>query len=251
MASQPIYQIYAELQDYEPKIWRRFQVMNDITVARLAYILMTLFEMKGEHLYKFEVNELDNYITNHLEHYNKYFKDGDDNFFKIGQYGCIFEDEDIIPMLDKKYRELKDAKKIKLKHILDEEKQKMEFQYDFGDNWWFNIVLEKIFKDDNIKGKDLPRVLEGEGFGIIENCGGIMGLEDIREAYKIKKGEDYEMYSDWLGKEKIDLEKCDLDDLNFRLKKLPRIFKDSYEYGFEPSETSIKILERDYLYKLQ
>ena len=50
----------AELEEYEPKIWRRFQVMNDITVARLAYILMTLFEMKGSHLYKFEVNELDN-----------------------------------------------------------------------------------------------------------------------------------------------------------------------------------------------
>lgn len=31
MASQPIYQFYAELKDYEPKIWRRFQVMNNIT----------------------------------------------------------------------------------------------------------------------------------------------------------------------------------------------------------------------------
>ena len=71
MASKPIYQIYAELQDYEPKIWRRFQVMNDITVARLAYILMTLFEMQGSHLYKFEVDELDNYITN--INFNNYF----------------------------------------------------------------------------------------------------------------------------------------------------------------------------------
>ena len=77
MASKPIYQMYAELQDYEPKIWRRFQVMNDITVARLAYILMTLFEMQGSHLYKFEVNELDNFILNHLEHYNKYMKEYD------------------------------------------------------------------------------------------------------------------------------------------------------------------------------
>ena len=25
------------------------------------------------------------------------------------------------------------------------------------------------------------------GFGIIEDCGGVMGLEDIREAFKIKK----------------------------------------------------------------
>ena len=87
MASKPIYQIYAELQDYEPKIWRRFQVMNDITIAKLAYILMTLFEMQGSHLYKFEVDELENYITNHLEHYNKYFKNYDDtkSVFGIGQ----------------------------------------------------------------------------------------------------------------------------------------------------------------------
>lgn len=248
MASKPIYQIYAELQEYEPKIWRRFQVMNDITVARLAYILMTLFEMQGSHLYLFEVNELDNYITNHLEHYNKHFKDHNENdeFFKIGQYGCIFEDEDIIPRLDKRYRELKDAKDIKLKHILDEENEKMEFQYDFGDNWRFDIILEKIFDDENIKGKDLPRVIEGEGFGIIEDCGGTMGLEDIRKAFKIKKGEDYEMYTNWLGIESLDLNKCDLEDLNFRLKKLPRIFKESYEDGLEPTERSIKILERDY-----
>lgn len=247
MASKPIYQIYAELQEYEPKIWRRFQVMNDITVARLAYILMTLFEMQGSHLYLFEVDELNNFIINHLEHYNKYIKDYDnDEFFKIGQYGCIFEDDDIIPRLDKRYRELKDAKDIKLKHILDEENERMEFQYDFGDNWRFNVILEKIFQDNNINGKDLPRVIEGEGFGIIEDCGGTMGLEDIREAFKIKKGEDYEMYSNWLSKEELDLEKCDLDDLNFRLKKLPRIFKDSYEYGLEPTERSIKILEREY-----
>ena len=248
MASKPIYQMYAELQDYEPKIWRRFQVMNDITIARLAYILMTLFEMQGSHLYKFEVDELDNFITNHLEHYNKYYKEYEriEDLWKIGQYGCIFENDDIIPCLDKKYRELKNAKDIKLKHIIDEENEKMEFQYDFGDNWCFNIILEKIYEDESISGKDLPRVIEGEGFGIIEDCGGTGGLEDIREAFKVRKGEDYEMYSNWLGKDELDLSKCDLEDLNFRLKKLPRIFKDIYEYGLEPTERSMKILEREY-----
>ena len=247
MASKPIYQIYAELQDYKPKIWRRFQVMNDITIARLAYILMTLFEMQGSHLYKFEVDELYNFIINNLEYYNKHIEDfKDDDLFKIGQYGCIFEDDDIIPRLDKRYRELEDAKNVKLKWVLDKENQKMEFQYDFGDNWRFNVVLERIFQNENISGKELPKVIEGEGFGIIEDCGGTMGLEDIKKAFEIKKGEDYEMYSNWLGKDELDLEKCDLEDLNFRLKKLPRIFKDSYEYGLEPTERSIKILERDY-----
>lgn len=247
MASKPIYQIYAELEEYEPKVWRRFQVMNDITVARLAYILMTLFEMKASHLYMFEVNELNNFIINNLEFYNNHIEDfKDDDIFKIGQYGCIFEDDDIIPREGKRYRELKDAKDVKLKHILDSENEKMEFQYDFGDNWRFNIVLEKIFHDESIKGKDLPRVLEGKGFGIIEDCGVVMGLEDIREAFKKKKGEDYKMYCDWLGTDELDLEKFDLDDLNFRIKKLPRVFKECYEYNIEPSEQSIKILDREY-----
>lgn len=244
MASKPIYQMYAQLEEYEPKIWRRFHVMNDITVAKLAYILMTLFEMKGSHLYKFEVNERENCRMNHEEQYNELFKDEDD-FFKIGQYGCIFEDDIIIPEFNKNYRELEDAKDIKLKHILDEENEKMEFQYDFGDNWRVNVVLEKIFENKEINGKDLPRVIEGEGFGIIEDCGGVMGLEDIREAFKIKQGEDYEMYCSWLGIEELNLDKCDLDDLNFRLKKLPRIFRDSYEYKLEPTERSMKILNRE------
>lgn len=247
MASKPIYQIYAELQDYEPKIWRRFQVLNDITMARLAYILMTLFEIKGNHLYLFEVDELKNFIANNLEHYNKYLEDfKNDDFFKIGQYGCIFEEDDIIPRQDKRYRELKNAKDVKLKWTLNEPNERMEFQYDFGDNWRFNVVLEKIFEDEGISGKDLPRVIEGEGFGIIEDCGGTRGLKDIKEAFEIKDGEDYEMYSNWLGTDSLNLNKCDLEDLNLRLKKLPRIFKESYEDGLEPTERAIKILDRDY-----
>ena len=47
MASQPIYQFYAELKDYEPKIWRRFQVPENITMARLGYILMTMYESQS------------------------------------------------------------------------------------------------------------------------------------------------------------------------------------------------------------
>ena len=52
--------------------------------------------------------------------------------FKIGQYGCVFEDDDIIPRLDKRYRELKDAKDVKLKWILDKVNEK----------WNFNMILQ-------------------------------------------------------------------------------------------------------------
>ena len=54
MASHPIYQIYSRLEDTELKIWRRFEVMDNITVARLGYILMTMYEMEASHLFSFE-----------------------------------------------------------------------------------------------------------------------------------------------------------------------------------------------------
>jgi len=60
MASHPIYQFYAELDDYKPKIWQRFQVTDDITVARLGYVLQVLFEMTASHLMAIEVPEGDN-----------------------------------------------------------------------------------------------------------------------------------------------------------------------------------------------
>jgi hypothetical protein len=54
MATQPIYQFYAELDDFKPKIWRRFQVPGNVTFARLGYITMTLFEITASHLFALE-----------------------------------------------------------------------------------------------------------------------------------------------------------------------------------------------------
>lgn len=186
MATHPIYQIYAELDDYKPSIWRRFQVMNNITMARLAYILMTLFEMKASHLYKFEVDELENF-KNYLKTRGQNIElfAGTELDFKIAEYGCIFEDEGDIYVAEG-HRELKDASDILAKHILDHENDKMVFRYDFGDNWHVRIILEKIFEDENLSGREFPRIIEGQGYGIIEDCGGTMGLEDVRKAFKQK-----------------------------------------------------------------
>jgi len=38
MAANKIYQFYAELDDFKPKIWRRFQVTDNTTIDRLRYI---------------------------------------------------------------------------------------------------------------------------------------------------------------------------------------------------------------------
>ena len=57
----------------------------------------------------------------------------------------------------------------------------------------------------------------------------------------------YDTYSQWLGVEELDLATFDLEDMNFRLKKVPRIYSDAYELNLQPSDYSMRILTREYL----
>ncbi|MDR1528970.1 MAG: plasmid pRiA4b ORF-3 family protein [Burkholderiales bacterium] len=56
MAQHCVYRFYAELKDYQPKIWRRFEINGEKTVAELGYALMLMFEMQASHLFCFNEN---------------------------------------------------------------------------------------------------------------------------------------------------------------------------------------------------
>jgi hypothetical protein len=118
--------------------------------------------------------------------------------------------------------------------------------YDFGDDWRVTLKREGIINDPEISAKDLPQVLEGKGFGIVEDCGGAWGLEELTEAFKAKKGDSYEQFRDWLGIDDFDIKAFDIDDINFRLKKLPSIFAKMYEQKLYPTKQSIHLIERKY-----
>ncbi len=241
MASQPLYQLYLELEDYEPKIWRRIQVMNNIKFSRLGYIIMTLFEMQASHLYEFVIDISENFKR--ID--NDYFEDYSE--FKKIRCGITDEDNSYDFNNLEGYEPLKDATEEYVKHYLYHENDEMIFKYDFGDNWIIKVKLEKIFEDKQTDGKEFPKVIEGQGYGIIENCGGTSGLEEIRQAFISREGDEYENYSEWLGVKDLDLDTFDIDDMNFRLKKVPRIYADCYEYELEPTKQSMKILNREYL----
>ena len=247
MASQPIYQFYAELDDYTPKMWRRFQVMNNITMARLGYIVMTMFEMQASHLFCFEVPLGENYYQHMKERHKE--KELDDlisfrakdkitRFEVQNEMTTEFQDEDAL-----------NAANEKLPRIITQVGDKLTLQYDFGDGWEIKLVLEQIIEDKDLHGKELPRALDGAGYGIIEDCGVTGGLEDIAKAFKKKTGKQYDQYRQWLGADELDLAAFDIDDMNFRLKKVPRIYADAYEHGLEPTRQSMDLLTRKYLDK--
>lgn len=249
MASQPLYQLYLELEDYKPKIWRRIQVMNNIKFSRLGYIIMTLFEMQASHLYEFEIDIIENIKRRQKDFFDDYPEMMED--FKKIRVGILDEDNIYDFNNLEGYEPLRDSTEEYVKHYISNENDEMIFKYDFGDNWIVKIKLEKIFRDKETDGKEFPKVIEGQGYGIIENCGGTWGLEEIKKAFALKKGEEYENYSEWLGSEELDLGEFDIDDMNFRIKKVPRIYADIYEYELEPTKQSMKILQRGYLKKIR
>lgn len=65
---------------------------------------------------------------------------------------------------------------LELLYLNLKEKQKIKINYDMGDNWIFNLTLSKII---NEYGNKTFEVIAGKGYGIIDDVGGIWGLEDV------------------------------------------------------------------------
>ncbi len=247
MARYYIYELYVELKDYQPKIWRRFKIQGNKTIAELGYALIAMYEMMASHLFRFVVPVKDNFLRCVGE-----YIDNDININAYNMFGqqqldsiCI----DIPNEYNEHFGRQKsyDATKIKLNKVLSKVGEEMTFEYDFGDSWEIGVRLEGISQVD-ITADMLPCVTDGEGFGIIEDIGGVGGLEDFVSAMKKGSGEEYEGYCEWLGIETFDLEIFDISDVNYRLKKLMRIFKQCYEKDSIPTQASIDFIQRKYYF---
>lgn len=239
MATQPIYQFYAKLDDFQPKIWRRFQVAGNINMARLGYVLMTLFEMRASHLFCFEQLKDDFLVCVPEAMRPKRRK-------RITAMDIIRYEIPDEESWDDDFSEIRDATTYTLKQALPGPGSRLSFWYDFGDDWRVSLTLEDILSDPDLPGKELPRVLEGNGYGIIEDCGGTWGLDELAKVFTAKKGDRYEELRNWLGTDDLDLATFDIDDMNFRLKKIPRIYAQCYEQSLMPTQRSIDLIERRY-----
>ncbi|MDR0549028.1 MAG: plasmid pRiA4b ORF-3 family protein [Deltaproteobacteria bacterium] len=189
MPANQIFQFRVALDDFTPKIWRVFEINADASFVYFLQVLLILFRMDGSHLYEltFRPKKLG---LKQIE-------------YKTGFYG-----EDSHSINDFK----------KLNRVFTETGDKFKFTYDFGDNWRLIGSLKKIYVDPNRKKDDPPRILKGFGYGIIEDCGGTMGLEQMVMASQGEEcGLEPDFYADYLeGGFKI--ENFDLAEENQRLK---------------------------------
>jgi len=117
----------------------------------------------------------------------------------------------------------KNVKGVAISELFTEEGEFGELQYDFGDSWYVGVKLEKLKVDEGVSVEDLPCVVKGKGFGVVEDCGGVWGLEEIAQGLKTGQGEDWEDRKEWLKERYPEvlekgLEFFDIDEVNVAVK---------------------------------
>jgi len=253
MAKHSVYRFYSELRGVEPKIWRRFEINGEKTMAELAYALMIMYEMLSGQAFFFYENFHDVFYGSLMESLPE---DAVANLMEIPELAEATRDRHY-ELVTKETsvdngEQLIEADCYRLMDITNvpgwQLRFEYDFQYDFTDSWKVDLTLEECGRVE-VSLSGLPCVIEGEGLGIVEDAGGAVGLMELAEAFKEGAGEKYEGAVRWLGESELDLASFDIADMNFRLKKLLRVYRDMYESDKKPSDASESFIEREYLKK--
>lgn len=188
------YQFYAELEDYKPKMWRKFLINENMTIAQLGYAVLIIFRANGSHLFNIE----------------KPLQKGVESFYEVPNSNTDISD------LEMNIIERYDATKEQIHSVvsLNDKDNLLIINYDFGDNWRIKLKLEEIYGEDNLKNNDIPYVISGKGYGIVEDCGGVHSLMQIAETQDLKT---------------VDLSHFDKNELNDMLLSNMSYFQTLYE----------------------
>lgn len=175
------------LKNSKPSIWRRIQVRSDATLGELHAILQMAMGWTNSHLHQFIVGKRPNFVF-------------------IGARGP-YADDDMMDMMNEG--------EIVISQVLPAARTKMVYEYDFGDSWEHELVVEKIVQAE--AGVHYPRCVAGENACPPEDVGGVWGYADFLEAINDPDHEQHEDMLEWAGGE-FDPQEFDLDLVNKRLK---------------------------------
>jgi hypothetical protein len=129
--------VKASLHGAKPPVWRRLELPSELTLEMVHEVMQIAFSWHGYHLHQFET--------------------------ACGAFGR--------PDGDWGFEEVGDESAVALAQVAAEEKAKVAYVYDFGDDWRHDIVVEKI--TPALPGVAYPRCTGGRGWAPEEDSGGI------------------------------------------------------------------------------
>lgn len=182
-----VYRLKVTLKGSKPPIWRRLEVPGDITLAKLHQILQVAMGWTDSHLHSFKIGET-------------YYQEPAPDFYP-----------------EFSLAEAKDEKRFKLQQVAFREKMKILYEYDFGDSWEHEILVEKILP--MMEERRHPICLKGAGACPPEDIGGVWGYYDFLEIMQDPKHPEHENMVEWVGGH-FDPDEFNLDEINKQLRKI-------------------------------
>ncbi|HZV33667.1 MAG TPA: plasmid pRiA4b ORF-3 family protein [Verrucomicrobiae bacterium] len=185
----PLYQLKITLKWSKPQIWRRILVRQDMRLDRLHMVIQSVMPWTNSHLHQFVVGRTA----------PVYYGVPDPEFGGI-------ESEEL------------NEKRYTLADLAPAVKSKFIYEYDFGDDWLHEVVVEKVLPPDaNFKH---PVCLTGANACPPEDCGGMGGYYNLLEALANPNHPNHKDLTEWMGGEPWDPERFDLAETNEYLKRL-------------------------------
>jgi Plasmid pRiA4b ORF-3-like protein len=159
-----VYQLHISLNDIEPVIWRRIQVLGRVSLYKLNRIIQESMGWTNSHLNLFKINDVEYEV----------------------KYSNIEENPEAL-----------DEKEFKLWQVVQAENVSFTFLYDYGDYWEHSVLVEKILpKEPDVK---YPICLDGKRACPPEDCGGPPGFREFVEAVCNPYHEDHQAMIRWVG----------------------------------------------------
>jgi hypothetical protein len=177
-----ICQFKVTLRGSKPPIWRRVQAPGDITLGALHTVLQLVMAWDGYHLHQFVVG---------------------DTFYSDP---AMMDDLDTL-----------DEDTTMLRQVAPREGMKIFYEYDFGDSWEHELLVEKYLPA--APDQPYPVCLTGRRASPPEDCGGVWGYAALLDALADPKHPDYEHWREWVGDD-FDPAAFDLAAINARLRQL-------------------------------
>lgn len=185
-APPAVYQVLVTLQEIEPAIWRRLLLPSTMRLSKLHRVLQYVFDWEDYHLHQFIVGDT--------------------------MYGVPDPEwDDEMPTIDERH--------VPLSRVFAQPGDTIVYEYDFGDSWRHDLLLEFILPAN--PDRSYPLCIAGAGARPPEDVGGISGYEEFLDALDDPQHEEHEAMLTWVGGV-FDPDGCDVNMINRLLRRRVR-----------------------------
>jgi hypothetical protein len=150
-------QVKVMLKHVRPPVWRRLVLPAELTFAGLHRLLQLAFAWDDNHLHVFRTH--DGEISDPERHGDPYDQD---------------------------------ERRVRVADVLRDEGDRIVYEYDFGDGWEHEIVVEELLPD----GATVPRCLAGRRAAPPEDCGGPPGYARL---VRVLSGRSHPQHGETVG----------------------------------------------------